>query len=138
MNWADTFDKTEAKKDEEYAAIAEGTYTAYVDQFKIDETKTPARLSITWKITDDLAKNRNVFANYNLNEVGIPFLKKDLNTLGVADVTARTLTQKLDALIGTKAEVYVKPKAKDGKTYYSVYVNEKIDSSFNADEEIPF
>lgn len=147
MSWGELFDRTEAaeKKDVQYANIPNGEYSAVLDTYKIDESKEPARLSLTWKLaTDDDFDGRYVFSTYQLNEKGIPFLKKDLRTLGVDEPKANTLTKTLTNLCGVEALVGVKQRPHEGKMYYNVFVNDLAEraatksTSFDKDEEIPF
>lgn len=126
-----------------YETITEGKYLGFCDGAKINEARDPAQVSLTWKIVSEGPSkfaNRLVFANYQLNEKGIPFLKSDLRKLGKT-TTLATLRSDLESLIGVEAEIYVKPKVVGDKTYYSVYVNDiatKDYSGFNHTESIPF
>lgn len=152
MSWERMFDDTEAaeKKEQEFKPIDKGTYRAIIDNAKLDETKTPARLSINWKlISQGPFANRHVFSNYTMNEKGIPFLKSDLRTLGFPEVTSKSLSKILADLERVEAMIFVKPNPKDDKMFYNVYINEVLDSDqikkldndevFDPDaEEIPF
>lgn len=145
QDWEKIFDTVAAAetKQSTYATITEGTYTGFIDGAKIIETRTPPQATITWKIVSEGPSefaNRLVFANYSLNEKGIPFLKSDLRKLG-KEVTLATLRSTLQSLIGLEAEIYVKPKVVGEKTFYSVYVNDlltKDTSGFDHTEHIPF
>ena len=75
-----------------------------------------------------------MFANYTLNDKGIPFLKQDLKLLGKT-ATIATLRDDLESLTGTEAEIFVKPKFVGDKVYYSVYIN-KVTASTS--DRIPF
>lgn len=145
MSWENLFDETDAqvKETKEYGVIKEGKYTGFFYEAKLNETKTPAQVSIKWRIVDADSefKNRHVFANYTMNEKGIPFLKSDLYTLGVEQVTSKNLIKSLASLTGKEAEIYIKPKPVGDKVFYSVFVNELLTKNapaFNMDEEIPF
>lgn len=145
QDWEKIFDTVaEAeKKEATYETITEGVYMGFIDGAKIIETRTPAQVTITWKIVSEGPSkfaNRLVFANYSLNEKGIPFLKADLRKLGRLTRLA-TLRSDLEGLIGIEANIYVKPKVVGEKTFYSVYVNDLItkkEDGFNPHEEIPF
>jgi len=145
QDWEKLFDtvKEAETKQSTFAPIDEGTYTGFIDGAKIIETRTPPQVTITWKLVSEGPSkfaNRLVFANYTLNEKGIPFLKADLRKLGRLTSLA-TLRSDLSGLIGVEAEIYVKPKVVGEKTFYSVYVNDliaKTEDGFNPNEEIPF
>lgn len=129
MSWENLFDETDAhvKEAKEFGVIAEGEYTGFVLGAKLDETRMPPQVSIQWRLVDDGAfKNRHVFANYTMNDKGIPFLKSDMLLMDIPNVTAKTLVNDLSKLIGRSAKVYVKPKPKGDKIFYSVFINEHL------------
>lgn len=139
QNWESIFDTVEAREKEEakFEPIEEGTYAGFIDGAKLNETREPAQVSITWKLVGDKPHkfaNRKVFANYTLNDKGIPFLKQDLKLLGKT-ATIATLRDDLESLTGTEAEIFVKPKFVGDKVYYSVYIN-KVTASTS--DRIPF
>lgn len=140
MNWETMFDNTTARESEDFGPIAQGEYRGFFYMGKLDESKDVPRVSIQWRIvTKGEFQNRHVFSNYQLNEQGIPFLKEDLKTLGIPNVTAKTLTTSLESLNGTEATIFIKPKKVGDKLFYGVYVREKLGKSeFDMNEEIPF
>lgn len=127
MGWEDLFDTTQAAETKEstFEPITEGKYDGFIDSVKINETREPASTTITWKIVGDKESpfaNRLVFSSYSMTETGISFLKKDMMLLGLTPKLA-TLRDDLQTLVGTEAEIYVKPRPVGDKTFYSVFIN---------------
>ena len=111
MSWETVFDSVEARETKEFGPLPQGEYKAFFYEAKIDETRDIPKVNITWRLVEQGEyKNRHVFSNYSLNEQGIPFLKADLRKLGIESVTAATLSESLQSLVGTEALVFIKPK----------------------------
>lgn len=147
QDWEKLFDTVaEAEsKQSTFETITEGTYIGFIDGAKVIETRDPAQVTITWKLVSEGPSkfaNRLVFANYSLNEKGVPYLKADLRKLLGKPSTLATLRTDLTSLIGTEAEIYVKPKVVGEKTFYSVYLNDLISpikkNKIETTDSIPF
>lgn len=150
-NYDELWGTTEPAEKKGFDPVPTGEYEAYVDQVTYDESKDPHRVSVLWKITGPSCIKRGVFSSYNMSAQGISFLKKDLALMEIEVKSFKTLPNDLQNLVGKQAAIYVgQRQGKDGKTYNSVFINENmgsvphemssggVDSSFDANEEIPF
>ena len=141
MSFKDEFSKTPAAEGGgSFELIPVGEYQAMIDDSWLDMTKTPPRLSLTYKIVDGEFKNRKLWANYTLSGQGFGFLKKDLKTLG-ADYSnvegPEDVARLMFKNIGRGVQIYVAQKEWNGKTYNNAYLN-KAESAPVASQEIDF
>lgn len=145
MSWEHLFDTIEEKETNQLGPIPMGEYRGLIYEAKIIETKTPAYVSIQWRIVDEHSqyKNRTIFSNYQLTERGIPFLKQDLKVLDLPISSGKNLASDIQMLTGREAKIFIKPREYNGKTYYNCYIREHLtathdNKTFDSQEEIPF
>ena len=121
-NWMTGFNNATAGETE-FKEIPEGVYTARVADSSVDKTKEPWRAVITWEIVGGEFYKRKVFASYQCNEQGGPFLKADLNALGVKQqITTDNLPMMLATVQNSTKQIYVKHRQHNGKTYHNAYI----------------
>jgi len=151
MSFLDEFDNAESAENKEFSEIDNGEYVAVISNTSLDKTKDPWRVSFEYTIKGGDFDSRKVFANYQVNEKGGPFLKKDLKTLGQDDITSNTLLAAITRVCDKDQEldVYVKQRIYNDKTYYNIYLNGLHTKSaqtelmgdeptFDNNDEIPF
>lgn len=132
------------EQEEGFSTIPEGKYEAYVDRVKYDETKTPAVVTLTWKITGPTHAKRLLFANYRMEEIGMGRLKGDILSLGLIVVDFNKLADELPYLVGKTGTLTVKHKAdKNGKVWENTYLDRKVSgtkgtTNTSNSDEIPF
>jgi Protein of unknown function (DUF669) len=132
MSFLEEFKKIEAESSGGFELIPEGTYSAVIDNSTVDLTKSPARLSVKYKIVDGEFKNRVLFSNYNMEGKGLGFLKKDMKTLGIdySNVQSEQDVAKLMfGMVGAGVEVYVNQREWNGKKYNGTYLNNLSDGT---------
>lgn len=119
----------------EFAPVPAGKYHAEITSVKHiegDEEKAPC---VNWEVTiTDSGKNvenRKVWQRNQITGRGIGFLKKNLETLGLAEgITGRTsMLAKLEQALGLKVEVKVTQREYNGKIYNDFFFNELLDTS---------
>lgn len=119
------FDSAQPATDIEFQPIANGNYIVKCCDYKLDQTQNPWRASFGWEITEGDFVGRKVYSNYQVNEKGGPFLKKDMSLMGQNEVTSQDLLAKmcLAAQASNKYEAGIKQRDYNGKTYYNIYLN---------------
>lgn len=137
-NWEKVWESTSAAESGSFSEIPEGKYHASCTGARIKELGEREVVELEWT----LENGRKAWQSYNLTEQGIPFLKKDLETLGHTVIKADGLELALEQINGVNAEIYIKYKEyvskKDGQTkkVCNVFVNELL--SNKADTGLPF
>lgn len=140
MSFQDEFNNASAGDNKTYELMPEGEYQAIIDDSQLDLTKSPARLSLTYKIVEGPHKNRKLWANYNMGGQGLGFLKKDMKTLGLdyAGVTSESDVAKLVfQAVGQGVTIFVNQKEWKGKTYNNAYLN-KAEPRQSKNDALPF
>lgn len=139
------FDSIESADDVEFNEIPTGDYLIKLEESSIDETRNPPRISMQFEIVNSDFKGRKVWTNYNLNEKGAPFLKRDLHYLGSTEnITKDNLLAEITKPVGKEIEASISPRVYNGKTYYNVYLknpnNKKEENvaGFDSADGIPF
>jgi hypothetical protein len=135
------FDDAKPADDIAFQPIANGNYIVKCCDYKLDQTVTPWRASFGFEITEGDFKGRKVFSNYQVNEKGGPFLKKDMALMGQDEVTSSDLLAKmcLAAQSDNKYEAHIKQREYNGKTYYNIYLNSlanDTDTALDADDSL--
>lgn len=118
--------------------IPEGKYNAVIEKALINSANQYGpRVEFQFRISEGEFSKRKVWSNYNLTEQGIPYLKKDLLSLGHTVNQAEDLESALTAILESEVEVFIKYKDVKNKTtgqnkeYMQVYIN-------GAREQLPF
>ncbi len=113
-----------------FALIEPGEYEAKLMDCKLDLTKSPARLTVVYELTEEPNQGKKLFGNYQLEGRGIGFLKKDLQTLGM-DFSQVGSPEDIASLFWDNMPlpvvVFVNQKEWNGKTYNNVYLNSILD-----------
>jgi len=121
------FNTAQPATDVEFQPIPGGDYCLRVSNYKLDQTGDPWRATFELSIVKGAYEGRKVFANYQVNEKGGPFLKKDMRLMGITeDINTENLLAQM-TLAAQKSNLYqghIKPREYNGKTYYNVYLNE--------------
>lgn len=126
MGFLDEFKGALIEGNQEFDLIPNGEYEAIIDNTSLDISKTPARLSLTYKIVTGEFKNRKVWSNYTMQGRGLGFLKKDMKTLGLdySGVSKEEDVAKLMfSQVGRGVEIFIKQSEYNGKTYNNAYLN---------------
>jgi hypothetical protein len=139
--WADEFNAAWSKAEPADAAggnVPDGTYNTFVDRALVKKSKTANRpmLEITLKITGPTHAKRLLWLTHMLDrEQGYPYLKADLELLGIHIATLTELPDRLEEFIGQRVRVTVKnnPRKDGGKPFVNVYLNSIIDPVDMAD-----
>lgn len=126
MAFQDDFNSAQEPEQKGFDLIPEGEYEAIIDDSSLDLTKTPARLSLTYKLIGTEHKNRKLWSNYNMAGQGLGFLKKDLKTLGLDYSNVKSeqdIAKLVFGRIGQGVTIYVAQKEWKGKMYNNAYLN---------------
>lgn len=136
MSFKDEFKSADTGIDD-FEILPDGEYSAIIDNSSLDIQKEPARLSVTYKITEGKFQNRRVFTNYNLAGKGLGFLKKDMKTLGIDYSMVEKpedVARLMFANIGQGVGIFVNSREYNGKKYNNAFLN----SAEKAKSEVPF
>lgn len=125
MGWQDL-----VKEDKQFDEIPKGKYLAILDEVGTFETKEPKSIMLKYKIVDGDFKNRVLSHFHRWTDQSHEFIAKDLMKLEADDceLEFEAVANAFTGVIGKPAEIYVKPREYNGKTYYNVYVNGVKDS----------
>lgn len=141
----DAFERVEAAQ---VGPVPDGRYQGYVDRACVEvlERTGVPYFRLEFVLVSGEFEGRRVFYGKAINEAGLPYLKKDLVTLGLGDVRLSELEGRLGELLDVVCDVQLrtgKPNS-EGKQYQNVYVNrvvgERGSRGFGCamDEDIPF
>lgn len=110
--------------------IPDGKYQAYIDRIAVDindHTGEP-QLTIELVITDGPQEGRRVFYRKQFVSKVLPYIKKDLNVLGICPPRLSQLEEYLPQALDLICDITMrtgKPNA-EGKTYQNPYINKVV------------
>jgi hypothetical protein len=144
-NFTDLWNSTKTAEtgNKEFTQIPEGTYIATIEDAKYNMSEVPNKVEFTLKITgesngnDCTVVNRKLWKNYRVDDIGLPWLKKDLSTLGLNLDSIQTVEQLaggIGSLVKSTVEVAVNSTAskKDpSKMFTNAYFNKLLDRAPN-------
>lgn len=110
--------------------IPDGKYQAYIDRIAVninDYTGEP-QLTIELVITDGPQEGRRVFYRKQFASKVLPYIKKDLNVLGICPPRLSQLEEYLPQALDLICDITMrtgKPNA-EGKTYQNPYINKVV------------
>jgi len=119
------------KKTYEQPEIADGQYTAKLDDCKITTVKSgKLMLFLNLVVAEGKAKGTKLSSKFTLDETGKPWLEKALSAL---ECDPNKVIESVDAMAseiqtkkGNLFEISVANKAKGDKNYINVYLNKRI------------
>ena len=136
------FDEVEASEEIEFKEIPKGDYVCKITNSNVDKTKSPWRVSFEYTIQDGDFSGRKVFGNYSVDKKSGGFLKKDLKTLGIDNVSALNLEACVLKAnrVENRLDCHIKPRVYNEKTYYNVYLNGFMEDipSVDKNDELDF
>ncbi len=128
--WADEFNTAwgQAEPAESTGGpVPDGQYNTVIDRALVKQSKRSNRpmLEITLKILGPTHAKRLLWLTHMLDrEQGYPYLKADLELLGVNIATLTELPDRLEDVIGLRVKVTVKNKGE----FSNIYLNELIEA----------
>jgi hypothetical protein len=128
-DWNDLFDDAADEVEKaEFELLPDGDYPVMITDFKFDETKTPARVTLICEVLTGEFKGRKLFNNFTLANKGPYFLKQTLLKMGVNEPKSANLMRDLNSIVGKSADAYVKVASyvgRDGqdKKINNVFIN---------------
>lgn len=109
------------------SSLPDGKYQAAIEKAQLLTTKTDDRpyLGLYLTVLDGLQKGGHAFVNHFLEKDRLPYLKKDLQTLGFELGALSELENELPHMLGLVVDITVKTSEskKDGKSYTNTYIN---------------
>lgn len=134
-DFEDMWASVEEPEKKDFEPLPQGTYHVEIEEAVIDVSRDPASVKWQYKVTDGDYLNRKLWKRNYMTPKALPFLKQDLNALGVKVEKASHLPEALEQLLGKSVEVAVSHRTYNGKTYEDVYVNKLIDRNLKVVEE---
>ena len=122
-------DEFEQAKEADYR-LPDGKYQAYVDRIAVDinDFSGEPQLTIEFVIVQGEYEDRRVFYRKQINSKLLPYIKKDLTTLGICPPKLSQLEAYLPQALDLICDITMrtsKPNA-EGKTYQDPYLNKVV------------
>lgn len=110
--------------------IPDGKYQAYIDRIAVDinDYTGEPQLTIELVITDGPQEGRRVFYRKQFVSKSLPYIKKDLNVLGICPPRLSQLEEYIPQALDLICDITMrtgKPNA-EGKTYQNPYINKVV------------
>ena len=109
------------------STLPDGRYQAIIEKAQLLESKNEGRpyLGLYLTVNGGPQAGGHAFVNHFFEKDRLPYLKKDLKTLGFELDSLASLEKELPNMLGLVVDITVKTNVsqKDGKSYTNTYIN---------------